>query len=290
MLTQPLVLGHEGIGVVEKVGVACTQVTVGDRVGWGPASSTCGNCDMCTTGKDAYCFNAKYYGFHDFETNGSVCSHTVRKEQWLFKIPDAISSVDAAPSMCGGGTIWVPLIEHCKAYERVGIVRIGGLGHLAIQFAARMGCDVIVFSSTEDKREEALKLGASEFYATKGVSDYDQLNVPKPVDRLLITTSAKFNLGLFYPVLARNATILPLSVDGGDLTAPYMPTIMFGNSIVGSCICSRHPQSRMLDFAARHRIYSIVEKYPMTLKGVIEAATRLRDGKMRYRAVLSWDA
>lgn len=200
----------------------------------------------------------------------------------------------------------MPLIEHCKVYDRVGIVGIGGLGHLAIQFAAKMGCDVVVFSSTEDKREEALKLGASEFYATKGVSDYAQLNVPKPVDRLLITTSAKFNLGLFYPVLARNATILPLSVNGGDLTAPYMPTVMFGNSIVGSCICSRYPQyvlsldllgreltryrSKMLDFAAHHRIYSIVEKYPMALEGVAEAANRLRDGKMRYRAVLSWDA
>ncbi|OJJ88327.1 uncharacterized protein ASPGLDRAFT_71408 [Aspergillus glaucus CBS 516.65] len=237
----------------------------GDRVGWGPASSTCGNCDMCTTGKDAYCFNAKYYGFHDFKINGSVCSHDVRKEQWLFKIPDAISSLDAAPLMCGGGTVWVPLIEHCKAYERVGIIGIGGLGHLAIQFAAKMGCDVVVFSSTEDKREEALKLGASEFYATKGISNYAQLN---------------FNLDLFYPVLARNATILPLSVDGGDLTAPYMPTAMFGNSIVGSCIYSRYPQNKMLDFAARHRIYSIVEKYPMTLEGVTEAANRLRDGKM----------
>lgn len=72
----------------------------------------------------------------------------------------------------------MPLIEHCKAYERVGIIGIGGLGHLAIQFAAKMGCDVAVFSSTEDKREEALKLGASEFYATKGISDYAQLNAP----------------------------------------------------------------------------------------------------------------
>jgi D-arabinose 1-dehydrogenase-like Zn-dependent alcohol dehydrogenase len=105
-----------------------------------------------------------------------------------------------------------------------------------------MGCDVVVFSSTEDKGDEALKLGASEFYATKGVSDYAELGVSKPIDRLIITSSAKFNLGLFYPVLAKNATILPLSVDGGDLTAPYMPTVLNGNSIVGSCVCSRLPQ------------------------------------------------
>lgn len=107
-------------------------------------------------------------------------------------------------------------------------------------------------------------------------------------------------------MLARNAIILPLSVDGGDLTTLYMPTVIFGNSIMGSYIRSRYPQyvpsldvlggeltrhrSKMLDFAARHQIYSIVEKYAMTLESVTEAANRLRDGKMRYRAVLSWVA
>jgi len=142
----------------------------------------------------------------------------------------------------GGGTVWVPLVEYCKSYERIGVVGIGGLGHLAIQFAAKMGCDVVVFSSTEDKKEEAMKLGASEFYATRGVTDYSTLGVTKLVDRLLITSSAKFDLGLFYPVLARNATILPLSVDTGELTAPYLPTVIYGQKIIGSCICSRFPQ------------------------------------------------
>lgn len=142
----------------------------------------------------------------------------------------------------GGGTVWTPLIEQCKPYDRVGIVGIGGLGHLAIQFAAKMGCDVVVFSATENKCEEAKELGASEFYATKGVSDYSTLGVSKPIDRLIITSSAKFDLGIFYPILARNATIVPLSVGGGDLTAPYMPTVVLGHQIVGSCICSRLPQ------------------------------------------------
>ncbi|KAL5337469.1 NADP-dependent alcohol dehydrogenase [Aspergillus crustosus] len=289
MLQKPLVLGHEGIGIVERTGPSCSRLSVGDRVGWGPLNSTCAECAMCTSGKDAYCPDAKGYGFAFFDTMGSVCSHAVRKEQWLFKIPDAISSTDAAPLMCGGGTVWVPLVDQCKPYSRIGIVGLGGLGHLAIQFAAKMGCDVVVFSSTDDKREEALALGASEFYATKGVSDYADLGLAKPVDRLIITSSAKFNLGIFYPVLARNAVILPLSVDGGDLTAPYMPTVMLGHSIVGSCVSSRLPQNQMLDFAARHGISCIVEKYPMTLEGVRDAVARLKDGKMRYRAVLAWD-
>ncbi|KAE8352276.1 NADP-dependent alcohol dehydrogenase [Aspergillus coremiiformis] len=278
-----------GVGVVEQVGSACTAFRIGDRVGWGVINSTCGNCEMCMAGKDKYCPDAKMYGFDGYDTQGSVCSHAVRKEQWLFKIPDAIPSGDAAPLMCGGGTVWTPLVEQCRIFERVGVVGIGGLGHLAIQFAAKMGCDVVVFSSTDDKREEALRLGANEFYATKGVLDYAMLGVTKPIDRLIITSSAKFNLGLFYPVLARNAKILPLSFDDGDLVAPNMATLLSGNSIVGGCICSRFLQNKMLDFAARHKITPIVEKYPMTLHGVSEAVNRLRNGKMRYRAVISWD-
>lgn len=136
----------------------------------------------------------------------------------------------------GGGTVWMPLIDYCKPCDRIGIVGIGGLGHLAIQFAAKMGCDVVVFSSTDDKKEESMKLGAREFYATKGVSDYAKLGVAKPIDRLIITSSAKFNLGLFYPVLHKSASIFPLSVDGGDLVAPYIQTLVAGIKIIGSCI------------------------------------------------------
>ncbi|PYI00054.1 NADP-dependent alcohol dehydrogenase [Aspergillus ellipticus CBS 707.79] len=290
MLKLPLVLGHEGIGIIEQAGSACTRLKVGDRVGWGPANETCGNCSYCMSGKDAYCLTPKMYGVDGYDTHGSVCSHAVRKEQWLFNIPDALSAADAAPLMCGGGTVWVPLVDQCKPYERVGIVGLGGLGHLAIQFASKMGCEVVVFSSTDDKRDEALRLGAAEFYATNGTTDYSTLGVAKPIDRLIITTSAKFNLGLFYPVLARNAIILPLSVDGGDLVAPYMPTVLHGHSIVGSCICSRLPQAQMLDFAARHKIYCVVENYPMTLQGVTEAVDRLRNGQMRYRAVIAWES
>ncbi|RAL04045.1 NAD(P)-dependent alcohol dehydrogenase [Aspergillus ibericus CBS 121593] len=289
-LSVPMVLGHEGIGIVEQIGSACSRLKVGDRVGWGPILSTCDACDMCMTGREAYCPKVKMYGVEDFDIHGSICSHAVRKEQWLFQIPDSMSSADAAPLMCGGGTVWVPLVEQCKPYERIGIVGIGGLGHLAIQFAAKMGCDVIVFSSTEEKRDEALNLGANEFYATKGVSDYATLGVPKPIDRLLITSSAKFNLGLFYPILARKASIFPLSVDSGDLTAPYMPTIARGISIVGSCVSSRYPQNKMMDFAARHKIHSIVEQYPMTLEGVTHAVDRLQSGKIRYRGVISWNS
>lgn len=122
MIPMPLVLGHEGIvgqppshsfsvqrwpdpcfpgvGILEQVGSCCSQFNVGDRVGWGPIGSTCGHCEQCMTGKDAYCPEARSYGVVDFDTMGSICSHAIRKEQWIFHIPESMSSENAAPLMC----------------------------------------------------------------------------------------------------------------------------------------------------------------------------------------------
>ncbi|KAL4878341.1 hypothetical protein BJY04DRAFT_221277 [Aspergillus karnatakaensis] len=144
---------------------------------------------------------------------------------------------------------------------------VGDLKNVQVPQVRSEDVDVVVFSSTDNKRDEAVKLGASEFYATEGLSDYADPGVSKPIDRLIISSSAKFNLGLFYPVLAKNATFLPLSVDWGNLAA----------------------RTKMQDFAGRHRIACLVEKYPMTLEGVQEAVDSLRDKKMRYRAVLGWE-
>ncbi|OJJ32708.1 hypothetical protein ASPWEDRAFT_116085 [Aspergillus wentii DTO 134E9] len=289
MLKLPLVLGHEGIGIVEQVGSACTRLNVGDRVGWGPIYSTCGDCEMCVTGRDTYCHEVKVYGSAEWEAHGSFCSHVIRKVRWTFNVPDRLSSAEAAPLMCGGATVWAPLVEQCKSFERVGIVGIGGLGHLAIEFASKMGCDVVVFSSSPDKKEEALSLGASEFYATKGLTDYADLNITKPINRLIITSSTTFDLGLFCAILAPTATIHPLTLGPGDLAIPNLSVLFGGYRIVGSLICTRCQKNQMLDFAARHNISCIVETFPMTLDGVNEAVNRLKDGKMRYRGVVSWE-
>lgn len=281
-----IVLGHEGVGIVQEVGSACSLLKVGDRVGWGYPNWTCGVCDQCLTGNDAYCPKGHFYGEADFEM-GSLSSLVVRKEQWLFKVPEEMSSEDAAPLMCGGATVWQPVVDQVKPYHRVGIVGIGGLGHLAIQFASKVGCDVVVFSGTEDKREEAMKLGANEFHATKGVTDYTTFGM-KPIDRLFITSSSKLDLSLFYPILSTQASILPLTVSDGELTAPYMPTVVQGHKLIGSKLSTRFLQNKMLDFAGRNEIHAMIEKFPMTLEGVTAAMDRLQDGKMRYRGVASW--
>ncbi|KAJ3785426.1 chaperonin 10-like protein [Lentinula aff. detonsa] len=287
-VTTDMVLGHEAIGVVHSIGSDVSSVKVGDRVGWGYPNWTCGKCEWCLRGEDNYCPNWKIYGMADLE-QGSLSSLSVRKEQWLFKIPESMSSEDAAPLMCGGSTVWTPLVNHVKPYHRVGIVGIGGLGHLAIQFAAKMGVEVVVFSATESKRDEALRLGAKEFYATKDVDDYSTLGVIKQIDRLMICTSSKLNLASFYPLLNPQAMIFPLTASDGELTVPYFSTIRNGLSITGTVIATRFMQKKALEFAARNGVHVIAEKFPMTLDGVRAAMARLKEGKMRYRAVLSWE-
>ena len=139
------------------------------------------------TGHETFCPERVMYGMANFDI-GSFASHAVWREAYLFKIPESIPNQYAAPLMCGGATVFGALEMYgVRPTDRVGIIGVGGLGHLAIQFAANMGCEVVVFSGTDSKKEEATRLGAMEFYATKGLKE---LKVSKPVNHLLVTTSA----------------------------------------------------------------------------------------------------
>uniref|UniRef100_A0A0W0GB83 Enoyl reductase (ER) domain-containing protein n=1 Tax=Moniliophthora roreri TaxID=221103 RepID=A0A0W0GB83_MONRR len=241
LLRMGIVLGHEGIGIVQEIGSACKRVKVGDRVGWGFNHTGCGYCDYCLSGpsEDQYCKNAKMFTL-DSTDQGSFSTLSVRKEEWLFVIPDGLSSEYAAPLMCAGATVFTPLIDYVKPIDRIGIVGIGGLGHLAIQFAAKMGCDVVVFSSSESKREEALALGASEFYATKGVTNLADLGMKKPVKYLLLANSGSTNLGIYYPLLDEHAKILLTTYATGDLVTSHPEMTFRGLSIIGTKIGSRY--------------------------------------------------
>ncbi|KAF7364758.1 hypothetical protein MVEN_00345700 [Mycena venus] len=134
---------------------------------------------------DQYCPNREYYGDANFH-QGSFSLHAIWDASFLFKVPDGLAPQHAAPLMCGGATVFEVIESYnIRPTERVGVVVIGGLGHLAIQFLAKMGVVVVVFSSTEFKREEALGLGATEFYATKGTTTFNMAKL----DHLLVTTN-----------------------------------------------------------------------------------------------------
>ncbi|CAK5268344.1 unnamed protein product [Mycena citricolor] len=280
--TADMVLGHEGVGKVLQVGDKVTRFKVGDHVGWGYIHKTCGTCHECITGEDQYCQNKEMYGTHNFH-QGSFGTHAIWEETFLFSIPQGIAPEHAAPLMCGGATVFEAIEKYnIRPTERVGVVGVGGLGHLAIQFLRKMGAAVVVFSSTEGKRKEAMKLGATEFYATKGVTKFENV---KLLDHLLVTTNFVLDWEPFFPIIRPKGGIFPFTV-ANKLEIPAMPIILRGIAIQGTVVSGRAVHEAMLEFAARNDVRPVVECFPMTRAGVEEGMTRLRDGKMRYRGVL----
>ncbi|KAF1833636.1 GroES-like protein [Decorospora gaudefroyi] len=278
-----MALGHEGAGLVEDIGPNVKDLKKGDRVGWGYEHNSCGRCEQCLTGRETYCPEREMYGMANLD-QGSFASHAVWREAFVFKLPDELSDAEAAPLMCGGATVFNALYTYnIKPTDRVGVMGVGGLGHLAIQFAAKMGCDVVVFSGSDSKKEEAMKLGAKEFVAMKGKSE---LEVSRPVDALLVTTSANPDWKMIMPVLAPNAIIFPMTVSFDNFEIPHLAMIQQGITVQGSVVAARAVHRKMLAFAALHGIKPIIMEFPLTQDGIEDAMKTLEEGKMRYRGVL----
>lgn len=178
-----IALGHEGVGIVEAIGSDVTQFKIGERAGGGYHRNSCGHCNYCLTGQDIWCYERSVFGETDYN-NGTFGEYYVGKETYLHKIPEGMASEHAAPLQCAGATTYNALVQVVKPGDRVGIIGIGGLGHLAIQFARKLGTEVVVFSTSKSKEEEARKLGASEFYLL------DELEkLPKPIHTLVVAGS-----------------------------------------------------------------------------------------------------
>ncbi|KAH8812663.1 NADP-dependent alcohol dehydrogenase [Xylogone sp. PMI_703] len=279
-------LGHEGVGVIKELGSDAARISdfkIGDRVGFGWMHYYCLHCVPCLSGDHYNCEQRKTFGTANWD-QGSFSNGVAWDVSALIKIPDEIASEHAGPLMCGGATVWGPLFEQgFRPGDRIGVVGVGGLGHLAIQFGSKMGHDIVVFSGTEAKREEALNFGASEFYTTKGITKFEGI---KPVNHLLITGSVLPDLNTYLDILAPSAKIFPLTISMEPYPVPVLGLIGKTLSIVGSAGAKVQSTIAMLRFATRHDIKPQIEKFPMTQKGVTEAMEKLNKGEMRYRGVL----
>ncbi|KAH7119378.1 chaperonin 10-like protein [Dactylonectria estremocensis] len=279
---QNMVLGHEGAGVVEDLGPHVKYLKRGQRVGWGFETDSCGHCMECLQGHENYCAQRALYGYANRD-QGSFSTFAIWREAFLHAIPDQISDEDAAPLQCAGATVFTALRD-VRPGETVGIMGIGGLGHLAIQFAAKMGCRVVVLSRSESKKPQAVELGAREFITTNRQHSQDQHR--EHLSRLLVTSSVQPNWESILSMMAFRSRIYPLSVSTGNLELPYFPIMAKGIRIQGSLVASRAVHREMLAFAALHRIKPVIEKFPMTEEGILEALDKLESGRVQYRAVL----
>ncbi|KAF2095085.1 GroES-like protein [Rhizodiscina lignyota] len=278
-----IALGHEGVGTVEEVGSSVTDLNVGDRVGGGYYRGSCGKCKYCTTGRESWCYTRDMYGESNTD-NGTLSDHFIAEETYLYKIPDNMPSEEAAPLQCAGATVYKALVDHIRSGDRVGIQGIGGLGHLAIQFAAKLGATVVVLSTTRSKEQEAKDFGAHEFYL---MDEVEKLSAP--IDLLILTGSRFPDFERFFKkeILSRNATIVPISGDMNQMVLPMPSTLFNGYNISPSLVADRKTHRDMLNFAAVHQIHPVIEQFPLTVEGLTEAVKKMESGHLRYRAVLA---
>ncbi|KAK5663923.1 hypothetical protein OQA88_134 [Cercophora sp. LCS_1] len=281
-----LALGHEGVGTVVAIGPSVTTLKIGDRAGGGFHRSSCGTCRYCLTGRDILCASRTLYGLSDFD-NGTFGQYFIGKEGHVHKIPDGMSSEDAAPLQCAGATVYAALMETVKPGDRVGVIGVGGLGHLAVQFARKMGCEVVVFSTSQNKEEEAREFGAGEFILLDEME-----KITAPVDVVVLTANRYPDWArlLDNKVLARGGTIVPLAAPThGPISLPAEKLTWDVYHLHSSLVASKAKHDEMLEFAARNGIKPAVQVYkfegPETIEEIFQ---KLVENKVRYRAVLEF--
>jgi alcohol/geraniol dehydrogenase (NADP+) len=273
---RPLVPGHEIVGRVIRAGARAGYAT-GTVVGIGWQSGCCGACIACTTGREHLCTGGKQRTC--VGRQGGFASEVRCDARFAFELPSGLDIRTAAPLFCAGLTVFSPLERlGTKPGIRVGVVGIGGLGHLAIQFARALGAEVVAFDPDEDKRDLVLSVGASELIDSGGPLPKDM------VDLLLITTHATLDWTAWLGVLKLEGTLCLCGVPGHPLRMNPDPLMDEQKKITGSVIGSPATMRRMLNLAAANSVTPVVERLPLAKAN--EAVARVRAGRARMRIVL----
>ena len=279
----PLVAGHEVAGHVVALGSAAKGLRVGERVGIGWYAGSCMHCGECIGGDQHLCrtSQATIIGHH-----GGFAERVRAHWAWTIPLPDGLDASSAGPLLCGGITVFSPLIEFgVRATDRVGVVGIGGLGHLALKFARAWGCEVTAFTSSATKRDAALAMGAHHAASSRDSNALRAL--AGRFDLILVTANVTLDWRALLAALAPRGR---LHVVGGVLEPMPIPAFALidgQKQVSGSPTGSPRNLARMLDFAARHRIAPTIERFPMSR--INEALAHLAAGKARYRVVLEAD-
>ncbi|MCY1140838.1 NAD(P)-dependent alcohol dehydrogenase [Actinoplanes sp. Pm04-4] len=277
----PVVAGHEAVGVVEAVGadVDPADLPVGTRVGVGAIAGSCFRCEWCLRGQHQFCperddtvLRGSRGGFAEY----------VRASDWrhVYPIPDAIGSAEAAPMLCAGTTVFAQLVRHkLSPTDRVAVVGVGGLGHLALQFAAAWGCHVTAISSSRAKEDDASRFGAAEVIVGGAFDGHEQ-----EFDFILSTVSADLPWDEYLGLLKPAGVLSVVGVPPGKIEVGAMALLPQAKTLVGGVPGSVDDTRMMLAFAARHGVRPVVETFAMAESAA--ALDRVRKGSARYRVVL----
>ncbi len=283
-ITQyPFVPGHEVIGKVAAVGPAVKTLSVGQTVGLGWFSGSCMMCEWCLSGNHNLCPTAEQtiVGRH-----GGFANQVRAHEVWAIPLPDGIDPVKAGPLFCGGITVFNPIVQlGLQPTDSVGVIGIGGLGHMALKFLQAWGCDVTAFSSSAAKTDEAKAMGANHVVNSR---DPEALKaIANSLDVIISTASADLDWGTYLAALRPKGRLHFVGVAPSPVSSHVFPLIAGQKSISGSPLGSPATTQKMLNFAQRHSIEPVIETYPFSQ--INEAMEHLHSGKPRYRIVLTPD-
>ncbi|TIB19775.1 hypothetical protein E3P89_03671 [Wallemia ichthyophaga] len=285
------VLSHENCGKIVETGRKVSHLRVGDTVGFGFVHNACGktSCDACLQGNDTLCSEARVYGEADLDWGG-FGEYAKLDGDFVHKIPDGIAPEHAAPLQCAGATVFAPFLKFdIKPIHRVGIIGIGGLGHLALQVAHKWGCSVAAFTLSDSRSEEYKALGAHEVIVTQRAdgSSFVPQDEEDKFDFILSSASSHVPWDDYLDCLKPRGQIIPLANFLGKFETNRYPALLARENKVGGSLCAtRYEQKKMLQFCARHDIKPAVEVLDLTQDNLNHALERLKKGQVRYRFVL----
>jgi uncharacterized zinc-type alcohol dehydrogenase-like protein len=285
----PCVPGHEIVGRVTRVGSAVSTFREGDLAGVGCMVDSCRECDSCREGLEQFCepgFIATYNGEDKISgghTFGGYSSHIVVDKNYVLRIPEGLDLAGVAPLLCAGITTYSPLRRWgVSKGQKVGIVGLGGLGHMAVKLAHAMGAYVVLFTTSPGKTEDAKRLGADEVVVSK---DADAMaSQTESFDFILDTVSAAHDINTYLGLLKRDRTLVQVGVPEKPLTLSVFSVVWRRRSLAGSLIGGIAETQEMLDFCAEHGITSDIEMIPMS--EINTAYERMLKSDVKYRFVI----
>jgi uncharacterized zinc-type alcohol dehydrogenase-like protein len=278
--TYPLVPGHEVTGTVAAAGDGVAHLRPGQAVGLGWCSRSCMTCPQCVRGDHNLCPSqeATIVGRH-----GGFADRVRCHQAWAVPLPDGVDARKAGPLFCGGLTVFNPIVQFgIRPTDRVGVVGIGGLGHLALQFLDKWGCEVTAFTSSDAKADEARRLGADHVVSSRSDAALDE--AAGTLDFILSTVNVSLSWDRYIAALAPRGRLHVVGAVLEPIPVAAFPMIVGQYSVSGSPSGSPATATTMLEFCARHGIEAVTEHFPMSR--VNDALEHLRSGRARYRIVL----
>lgn len=287
--TYPIVPGHEIVGRVTEVGSAVKKYKPGDLVGVGCMVDSDGGCPHCNAGLEQFCQNVIFtYNSPDKHktapvTYGGYSNSIVVDQRFVLRVPPNLDLAGVAPLLCAGITTYSPL-RHWGVTEgkKVGVVGLGGLGHMGVKLAHAMGAHVVVFTTSSDKKEDALRLGADEVVVSRNADEMQKH--AGSFDFILDTVSAKHDINAYLNLLRLDGNITLVGAPEKPLDVAAFSLIMARRSLSGSSIGGIPETQEMLDFCGEHNITADVEVIP--IQKVNEAYDRLLKSDVKYRFVI----